>query len=422
MTGHGRLRFLFAARETYPAYRVDLTDLFSRGLASRGHRIDWVMQSDVPSPSRLIVVSPNERVFLGASTGAKGIPGRLLKTWLAFKNDFRPAWRVLTGRYDFIQVRDQFLAALLALLAAKIKRVPFIYWMSFPYPEADLNRAREQASSLTAFKKTAYRLRGHLTSLALYKLILPWADHVFVQSQKMLEAVAARGIAPDKMTPVPMGVLLSRISPEETRPSDDARLAGKRPIVYVGTLVTERKMEFLFQVMQLLLGQHPDALLVLVGDADAAQMQHLQEEAEKAGVAHRVLFTGFVPMEQAWGYIRVAEVCVSYIRPHPILDVGTPTKVLEYLAWNRPVVANDHLDQLEVLQASGAGIAVPSHPQPFAEAIGRLLSDRALAQGMAQKGREYISANRSYVALTNMVEQRYHAILGRRALRAASCP
>lgn len=421
MTRHDRLRFLFAARENYPAYRVDLTDLFSRGMANRGHRIDWVMQSDTPSPSRLISISENERVFLGSSAKGKGITGRLLNTLWVFLNDLRIAWLVLTGRYDFVQVRDKFFAALLAMSVAKIKRVPFFYWMSFPYPEADLNRAREEAANLSVYKRMAYSLRGHMTSLALYKVILPFADHVFVQSQKMLEAVASKGIPPTKMTPVPMGILLSRISSDEIRPSDDARLDGKRPIVYVGTLVAERKIEFLFHVMKLLLDKHPDALLVLVGGADETQMRHLAEEAERAGVANTVLFTGFLPMEQAWGYIRAADVCVSYIRPHPILDVGTPTKVLEYLAWNRPVVANDHPDQVQVLQASGAGIAVQSSPKPFAEAIERLLSDRALAEGMAQRGREYVSSNRSYVALTDMVEQHYYAILGRRELKAASC-
>lgn len=421
MTGPKRLRFLFSARENYPAYRVDITDLFSRGIAARGHEIDWVMQSDTPSQSRLLRIAENERVFLGSSAKGKGITSRLLNSWWVFLNDLRLARLVLTGRYDFVQVRDKFFAALLALSVAKIKKVPFFYWMSFPYPEADLNRVREDATNLTVFWKIAYLLRGRMTALALYKVILPFADHVFVQSQKMLEAVASKGIPPTKMTPVPMGILLSRISSDEIRPSDDARLDGKRPIVYVGTLVAERKIEFLFHVMKLLLDKHPDALLVLVGGADETQMRHLAEEAERAGVANTVLFTGFLPMEQAWGYIRAADVCVSYIRPHPILDVGTPTKVLEYLAWNRPVVANDHPDQVQVLQASGAGIAVQSSPKPFAEAIERLLSDRALAEGMAQRGREYVSSNRSYVALTDMVEQHYYAILGRRELKAASC-
>ncbi len=126
-------------------------------------------------------------------------------------------------------------------------------------------------------------------------------------------------------------------------------------------------------------------------------------------------------MTQAWGYIRAADVCVSYIRPHPILDVGTPTKVLEYLAWNRPVVANDHPDQVQVLRESGAGIAVPSTPEAFAEAIDRLLSDRELAEGMARNGVDYVRSNRNYEALVDMLEDRYHAVLDRRESRAASC-
>lgn len=421
MIGHKRLRFLFAARENHPAYRVDITDLFSRGIAGRGHAIDWVMQSDVPAKFSLIRTGDNEQVFLGASVPGSGIGSKLLNAMLIFLNDMRMIGLLATKRYDFVQVRDRFLAALLALFVAKITGVPFIYWMSFPYPEADLNRAEEEAATLPAFKRLAYLLRGRVTALALYKVILPLADHVFVQSQKMLESVASKGIQPDKMTPVPMGILLSRITPDEIKPCNDARLEGSRPIVYVGTLVAERKIEFLFQAMKQLIKTHPDALLVLVGGADDGQMSHLSEEAHKSGIERRLLFTGFLPMVQAWGYIRAADVCVSYIRPHPILDVGTPTKVLEYLAWNRPVVANDHPDQVQILQESGAGFAVPSTPEAFADAIDRLLADRDLAESMARKGYEYVMTNRNYEALADLVEQCYFTILGRRELKAASC-
>lgn len=420
MNDHTRLRFLFAARENYPAYRVDLTDLFSSGMAARGHRIDWVMQSETPARSCLIRINENERIYLGSAVQEKNIVGKLLNSWLAFLNDLRMVMLVLSSRYDFVQVRDRFLAALLALMAAKIKGVPFFYWMSFPYPEADLNKAREEAATLPAFKIIAYLLRGHATAWLIYKIILPHADHVFVQSEKMLQAVAAKGILQDKMTPVPMGILLSRINPEHVEPSNDARLKGCRPIVYVGTLVVERKIELLFQAMKQLLVKQPDALLVLVGGADDDQMRHLEEEARKAGVAQHVHFTGFLPMELAWGYIRAADVCVSYIRPHPILDVGSPTKVIEYLAWNRPVVANDHPDQAQVLRESGAGLAVPGTPEAFAEAINRLLADREFAEGMARKGVEYVRAHRNYEALADMVEQRYYTILGRRELKTAS--
>ena len=45
----------------------------------------------------------------------------------------------------------------------------------------------------------------------------------------------------------------------------------------------------------------------------------------------------------------------------------------------RPVVANDHPDQREVLEASGAGLVTDLSSEGFAEAIAILLSDKAAA-------------------------------------------
>jgi glycosyltransferase involved in cell wall biosynthesis len=407
---------LYVAREKHPCYRVDLTELFSAGIAGRGHHIDWVMRSAEPGVFRTEELGPRERMFVGAAGTGKGVLGKAWNQILGWVHDIR-VWRMVrSGEYDFIQVRDKPLAALIGLLAARTRNIPFIYWMSFPFPEADRYRVSAVGDTLTVWHRWFYRLRGYLTDWLLYRGILPRADHIFVQSDQMKRDVSARGISKDKLTAVPMGIALAQISTDAIEATHDARLQGRLPIVYVGTLARARRMDFLIEVFRRVLDRIPQAILVLVGDGREGDLQFLRDQASRLGLEQHVVFTGFVPREEAWGYIRAARVCVSPFRPSPILDSTSPTKVVEYLAWGRPVVANDHPDQAKVLAESGAGITVPYETEAFANAILELLVDEHRAEAMGKSGPAYVRQQRSYEQLSGALEQQYLRLLGRRTV------
>jgi len=405
---------LYSTRERHPTFRVDLVELFSAGLAVRaGHRVDWHMQSAQAAPASLVRASANERVFVGAAVAGKGVLGKLRNHLAAWRHDLRLYRLVRRGDYDFVQVRDKVLAGLVCLAAARARRIPFFYWMSFPYPEADLFRAGDPAMDLPWTLRAFYRLRGRLTRWLLYRVVLPRADHVFVQSERMREDVAACGIDPGRMTAVPMGVNVARIREAAARDGDaaepDAR--GRRRLVYVGTLVRVRRIDLLLDVLRRVRAAGSDAMLELVGDGPEPDVRFLREEARRLGLAGHVRFTGFLPPERAWAHIRRAEVCLSPFRPSPILDSTSPTKVIEYLACGRPVVANRHPDQAKVLGESGAGLVVDYDPQAFADAVLELLAEPERARAMGRRGVDYVGRHRSYDQLSRRLEARYRELL-----------
>src|SRR5208282_5090911 len=124
--------------------------------------------------------------------------------------------------------------ALLGLIAARIAGIKFYYWMSFPMAEAWDIFARDHGLSVGVLRWLVAWLRGRMMILLLYRVVLPRADHVFVQSERMREGVARKGIAFDRMSPVPMGFDAENIS--TGRGSGEAS-PGQRPtFVYLGTL------------------------------------------------------------------------------------------------------------------------------------------------------------------------------------------
>lgn len=400
-------KMLYVVREKFPTTRVDLTELFSTNMVSQGHSIDWVMQSSEESNAKIETATDRERYIIGAAGAGAGVLGKVFNQCRGLIHDVK-IWRAAKqGDYDFIQVRDKIFASLVAIVSAKAINKPFFYWMSYPYPENDLYRVEEFGHTMPMAHRWFYWFRGQFTAWLLYSVILKRAQHIFVQSERMREDVAAQGINPSKMTPVPMGVNLALLNPSNVQPINDSRLNGRLPIVYVGTLTIIRKMDFLVHVFQKVQSELPQAVLVMVGSAVEKDMQQLSDEVDRLGLGDHVIFTGELPMREAWGYIQCAKVCVSPFRPSPVLDSTSPTKIIEYLAWNRPVVANDHPDQSQVLLESGAGIVVPYKMEPFADAILELLKDEAKADRVAACGRAYVQKNRSYDAIARKVERIY---------------
>lgn len=404
-------RFLYSTKEEFPNHRVDLTELFSSGIAARGNAIDWHMRTVEPSLGGVETLNGNERLIMTRKFSGGSIVMQTVNGLLAIWHEMRLLWLPSLGDYSFIQVRDKTFGGLLGLIGARIARKPYYYWMSFPFAEASLFRARDCTLGLARLKRLFLFVNGYISSLFLYRVILPCADHIFVQSDRMKEEVAAHGILADQMTPVPMCVTWNRIAGAPISPANDEWLQSGPSVVYVGTLVRARRMDFLVEVFALVSRKCPDAVLVIIGDGPKPDIDLLEAAVDRLGVKDRVRFLGFLPMEEAWRYVKAAHVCVSPIRPSPMLDPGSPTKVIEYLALGRPVIANDQPDQAKVLRESGAGIVVPFELSYFAEAIVDLLKHPSRAEDVGLKGPEYVRRNRSYESLVPKLEAKYIRLL-----------
>ncbi len=261
-------------------------------------------------------------------------------------------------------------------------------------------------------------LRGIVGKWLLYRIVLPRADHVFVQSRQMADDVASQGIARERMTPVPMGVDLETAQPDQVMPSDDPRLSGKRVLVYLGALDPVRKVETLFEMLAVVRRSEPDVMLVLAGDTpDDEHREWLKREAQRLGVAQSLLWTGWLPVEQAWRYVRAAEIGLSVIPRGFLLDCGSPTKAVEYMALGLPVVGNDNPDQAMVVREGQAGICVTLEPQAFADAVLSLLQNEDRRRQMALAGQQYVRKARGYDTLAEEVAHAYRGIF-RNAARA----
>ena len=403
------IRLLFLTAETYPTFRVDVNVLFGKVLPQHGIQSD-IVTGKTPGETNAEAWRGGETYLCDVSTSSSK------KHMQMFLHGIKHLVKSDTTRYQAIQVRDMPLLATVGLIVARLKGLKFFYWMSYPMPEAQILLAGDRGWSEGLIKFIYPWLSGRVGRFLLYKIVIPRADHIFVQSDQMKEDLVKRGTQPQKMTPVPMGVDTETLQNIDIHPTDDSRLDGKRVLVYLGILEYARKINILFEALAIVKQQIPNILLVLVGDTyHDADREWLKSKADEAGVNDQLVWTGWLPMHEGWRYVRAAELGLSPIPRGFLLDCGSPTKVPEYLALGVPVVCNDNPDQEQVINKSGAGLCVPYSAENFANAIIKMLNlDKAEKNKMQIQGKDYVDHFRSYRKIGDNVAKSYQHLLSKK--------
>ncbi|HEY3300141.1 MAG TPA: glycosyltransferase [Methylophilaceae bacterium] len=340
----------------------------------------------------------------GAIFAYKVHKNKILEQLGAFVHDCRVLWITRREHYDAIQVRDKAFICLIALGVARLRGVPFFYWMSFPIAES-LVRLASTVDRKGNFIRWVYLMwRGRLGSYLLYKYVFPRCDHIFVQSERMLQDLVARGVSAEKMTAVPMCIDPDRFKQPLPFSHQNIRMVG-----YLGECSSVRRVDFLLEALAIVKQTFPDIQMLIVGDAyEQKDREMLAEAIARLDIKHNVRITGWLPAKEALVEFAKVEVALALMAPDPLLDSTTPTKLVEYLAMGRPVVANSHPDQSVVLSQSAGGVSVPFDVNAYADAIVSLLKNVEASQLMAKSGREWVMLNRNYNHMAKFLSDQYY--------------
>lgn len=239
------------------------------------------------------------------------------------------------------------------------------------------------------------------------------ATTIVVVSEALKTELITRGIPQERILVNPNGVDPSKFCPCGY---DREKLRQKLTfdvqhvvVAFVGTFSYWHGIPILQAVIQKLLAATESAGLsehvasnlrfLLIGSGPLqAEMRAALEKYEKQG---RVFFAGTVPHDEVPGYLDAADILVS---PHvPMPDgrpfIGSPTKLFEYMAMGKAIVAS-RLDQLEMVLThnENALLVQPGDVEELAQAIVVVAADRNL--------RDYLGRNARAVAISNYTWKR----------------
>lgn len=177
--------------------------------------------------------------------------------------------------------------------------------------------------------------------------------------------------------------------PAFRRVADPERLAALRQrygipgpyLLSVGNLQPRKNLAALLEAYRQLRGEArlPHSLVV-VGQA-GSDAPALHAAVTRLGLAHTVIFTGYVPGDDLPGLYSGADLFV-----HPGLYEGFGLPPLEAMACETPVVAADAGALPEVL-GDAAYLVDPRDPAALAAAIRLVLTDSTLAARLVERGR-----------------------------------
>lgn len=160
-------------------------------------------------------------------------------------------------------------------------------------------------------------------------------------------------------------------------------------VVYLGVMGFQDGLDLLLQSIDHIVRERGrrDTQFVLIGAG--SETERLKAEVAKMGLAGAVKFTGRLPDDALASYLSTADVCVAPDPKNSMNDKSTMNKILEYMAFGRPVVLYD-LTEGRRSAGDAALYARPNDPVDFAELILRLLDSEGLRRELGERGRNRI--------------------------------
>lgn len=191
------------------------------------------------------------------------------------------------------------------------------------------------------------------------------------------------------------------------------------PLVgFVGTFEPWHGVDLLVSAFREIALRFPDAQLVIIGEGPGKNK--IVAHANQLGLDGRVKFLGRLPQVDVAGVLSAMKVLVA---PYPYENsdiVGTPLKIMEYLAAGKGIVASS-APLHEIIEHEVTGLRVaPADPKTLAEGINRLIEDDQLCsflgENAARHAKKY-SWDQVAVSLGRIFAEENEKKNGRRRIR-----
>jgi glycosyltransferase involved in cell wall biosynthesis len=280
--------------------------------------------------------------------------------------------------FDVIHVQWPFPHAIWGVVASRLYRIPVV----FTFHGAELLLGKRFGFVNTVLKWT-----------------IPFASALTCNSRftaAKVEALGGRGV---EILPYGATVPVRQVEKDLQKEVCD--------VLFVGRLIQRKGLRYLLEALPLVLTRVQHARLHVVGKGP--ELQNCKNLARSLGVADHVFFHGIVTNDRLAELYQRADV---FVLPAIIDDNGDTeglgVVLIEALSFNTPVVASAVGGIADIIQSGETGLLVPEKsPAALADAITRVLVDKAFAGEIAAAGRTRATAHFSWERIISCLESIY---------------
>jgi glycosyltransferase involved in cell wall biosynthesis len=235
-----------------------------------------------------------------------------------------------------------------------------------------------------------------------------WRNRVRLSLGRMADAVVSNSAGGDAYWRAAPGAHARRVIPnaipfEEIARADPARATefgpAEKVVLYAGRMDAGKNVEGVIDALARIAGETP---FVAVMCGDGPRRPHLERMARSLGVAHRIVFKGYV--DNLWELMKRADVLVSLSRVE-----GCPNVLLEAMACGCPLVVSDIPPHREMLDEHSARFAGPDDAAKAAAEIKAVLAHGDVERARAARARV---AGRPVETTARCYEQLYLSLVG----------
>ncbi len=363
---------------------------FTKGIIANGGKLNFISNDGISGINReqtpITVITPSS--FFNAHR-------MIFELWNNLTFTFQALRKILSNPPDFIYQRySRFTWA--GVVISWLTKIPLL--LEFNGSEVWVGRYWDDASFLWLLEK-------------FEKLNLQAANLIFVVSEVEKKNLTALGIAPEKIV-----VNFNGVDPEMFRPNiggaevrSKLGIADKTVVGFVGTFGPWHGVLVLAEAITRL-PRTVNCHFLLIGEGNLKH--NVEEIVKKANCTDRVTFTGRLSHNLVPSYLDACDILVS---PQiPMEDgsdfFGSPTKLFEYMAMAKPIVAS-RLGQLaDVIKNEQNGYLVePANVDMLVTILTQLATHPGECQRLGEQARQDVIANYTWKRNASRVLEAYWA-------------
>ena len=292
-----------------------------------------------------------------------------------------------------IGTSPQLLVALSAWWLARWKRVPFVFEVRDLWPES--LAAVGAGGEGTLLHRTLGAIAGFLYRRAHRIVVVTPAfkDHLIrhwnVPAEKI--SIVENGVETDLFRPASAAAIQKEFAREEVQA--EVQTDDRFVVCYIGTMGMAHGLETLIAAAEELQTSLPNCLFLLIGEG--AEKHRIMELATARGLAN-IRFLDQQPRQRVPALVSTADACLVMLKKTDLFKTVIPTKMLEYMACERPVIVAVDGQARQIVEEARAGLFVPpEESHALAETVRALALNPEQRRRMGINGRQYILAKLS---------------------------
>jgi glycosyltransferase involved in cell wall biosynthesis len=283
------------------------------------------------------------------------------------------------GRFDvMVGTSPQFFCAVAAWVVASVRRMPWIFELRDLWPDS--------IAAVGALRKSWALMLLERLELRMYRA----ASAVVCVTQAFVENLASRGIDRSKIHFIPNGILPSFwTAGDRANERHEAGVMESDIVVsYVGTVGMAHGLDTVLDSAVQLQTAAPAIKFWIVGDG--AELDAVRSTVRERGLTN-VRLTGLVPRARIPSILAASDISLVTLRASELFKTVLPSKMFESMAAGLPIVLGVDGEAKNVLDRSGAGIAVqPGNADALAGAVADLARRADLRRNMGQSGTSFV--------------------------------